>query len=258
MRKITIFLLLAVLCGASALMAQDFQLYTSDNSELPVNSIYCINFDNNGNVWFGGQDDAATGLAYVSMLSRDGSDWMVYETQDAALGLDALEDRAFYIAVDDQNTKWFCTHYGVSYRKADGTAGVVEFTRDQYTRAVQTDACGNVYISQREDDRNNARLHVSSDYGATWEQWSMSDMGFVTLNEGNARPEAYDLKHDSKGQLWICTWYGVTSRKMDGTWQSVGDLEGKYTFAMTIDPDDNVWVPVNGEKNLYQIGPDET
>jgi hypothetical protein len=38
----------------------------------------------------------------------------------------------------------------------------------------------------------------------------------------------------------------------------VGDLEGKYTFAMTIDPDDNVWVPVNGEKNLYQIGPDET
>ncbi len=230
-------------------------MFTSENSELPYNSVYCIDFDNYGNIWFGGQRDDATGLAFVSQLSQKLDQWTVYE--QAQLGLAELEDRAFYIAVDERNTKWFCTHYGVSWLKNDGTSGVVDFTKDKYTRTVQTDGKGNVYISQREDNREDSRLWVSSDFGATWTPWSLADMGF-SLGEADARAEVYDLGHDSKGQLWICTWYGLTRRAMDGTWKTIGELEGQYTFAMTIDPDDQIWVPDAGNKNLYKIMPDET
>jgi ligand-binding sensor domain-containing protein len=244
--------ILAALLLPVLLMGQTFTVINSDNSELPYNALYCIDFDNNGNIWFGGQDDAATGLAQVSMLSRDGSAWTVYEAQTADLGLDALEDRAFYMAFDDQNTLWIATHYGISYKKADGTAGVVEFTRDKYTRTVQTDSKGNIYISMREDDRVNSRLHVSSDHGENWTQWSMADMGF-SLDENDARPEAYDIGEDSMGQLWVCTWYGVSYRDMAGVWHVIGDLENAYTLGMTIDPDDNVWVADNGEVLLHSI-----
>ncbi len=213
------------------LTAQSYYVFNSDNSELPYNGLYGIDFDNNDNIWFSGYKDASTGIANVSSLSRDLSSWDVYGQMD--LGLGDLEDRVFYLAVDDQNTKWFCTHYGVGFLKADGTTGIVEEARDDYTRTVQTDSKGNIYIS----DRTKEAILVSTDNGGNWETWTREDIG-MTLG----RPEIYDLREDSKGQLWICTWYGVTYRDMDGTWNLINDLEDHYTHAMTIDSDDNVWV----------------
>ncbi|MFO7889964.1 MAG: hypothetical protein R6V04_06460, partial [bacterium] len=104
------------------LSAQTFTLFTSDNSDLPYNGLYDIGFDNYGNIWFTGEK-GDVGLANVSMLSQDLSTWTVYDASSAELGLDQTEDRVFYIAVDHNNTKWFCTHYGFSYVQEDGTAG---------------------------------------------------------------------------------------------------------------------------------------
>jgi streptogramin lyase len=224
---------------------------TETNSHLPYNQVYAIDFDNNGNIWFSGMEDAL-GFAKVSVLSRDLSTWTVYDAQDSDLGLDQLEDRVFYTAVDDRNNKWFCTHYGVSYQLEDGTADHVAFTLNEYTRTVQADCYGNVYISQRESNRADARIHVSSDYGATWNQWSLTDIG-MDIPPDSARPEIYDLRYDSKGQLWICTWYGVTYRKLDGTWDMIDETRKDYTYAMTIDPDDHVWVPDRDTYDLYEI-----
>lgn len=256
MKKMLRFLLVIVLSALPSLgHSQDYQLFTSENSSLPYNLVYSIDFDRNGNIWFGGQRDAATGVAKVSRLSRDLQTWKDFEQTE--IGTDALEDRVFYIAVDDRNTAWFCTHYGVSYLRADGTAGVVDFTKDKYTRTVETDSKGNIYISQREDNRADSRIYVSTDHGASWTAWGLPDLGFA-LGASAARPEIYDLREDSKGQLWLCTWYGVTYRKLDGTWKSLSAIEGEYTIAMTIDPDDHVWVPNNDTKDLYEILPDET
>jgi hypothetical protein len=80
----------------------------------------------------------------------------------------------------------------------------------------------------------------------------------MSLGPTAARPEFYDFREDSKGQLWLCTWYGVTYRKQDGTWKSLAAIEGQYTYAMTIDPNDHVWVPNNTTRELYEILPDET
>ncbi|MBN1154639.1 T9SS type A sorting domain-containing protein [candidate division KSB1 bacterium] len=239
MKKILVGALVTLFLCPLIVYAQNFTLYNTDNSELPYNQVYCIGFDNNNNIWFGGQRDAATGIAQVSQLSRDLTTWTVYD--QAALGLGDLEDRVFYLAVDDQNTKWLCTHYGVSYVRADGSTGVVEFTRDQYARTVWTDTKGNVYISQREDSRADARIWVSPDHGANWTGWTLADID-IALSPDDARPEIYDLREDSKGQLWICTWFGVTYRDLEGVWHSIKAIEGNYTHAMTIDPDDHVWV----------------
>jgi streptogramin lyase len=253
MNKLFLSIIAILLVGFSATMAQTIELYTSDNSDLPYNQVYCIAFDNQDNIWFGGQKSAATGIAMVSKLSADLSEWTVYSQND--LGLP--EDRVFYITVDDQDNAWFCTHYGVTVVPSDGAAEIVDFTNNMYTRTVHSDSKGNVYISQREDDRADARIHVTEDYGETWNMWGLDDIG-IDLSAEDARPEIYDLKEDSEGQLWLCTWYGVTYRNTEGTWNSIKSIEGDWTYAMTIDPDDHVWVPNNSTQELYEIWPDET
>ncbi|MFP4547772.1 MAG: two-component regulator propeller domain-containing protein [Fidelibacterota bacterium] len=243
MRKL--LLCLVMLSMVVMLSAQSFTTYTSENSDLPVNMVYCIDFDNDGNIWFGGQKDPATGIANVSMLSGDLSTWTIYEQSD--LGLDNMEDRVFYIAVDDQNTKWFCTHYGVSGLKTDGTSFEVDFTVDDYTRSVETDSKGNVYLSNRTDEG----IWVTEDHGENWEMWTAADIG---LSEG--RPEIYDLREDSQGRLWICTWYGIVYRDTDGTWHEIEDLAGYYTYAMTMDKNDVAWTPDASTNDLYKIASD--
>ncbi len=245
MKKLLVVLTICIFVISVPLLAQDFQVFNSSNSDLPFNSVYCIDFDNNGNIWFGGQKDAATGIANVSMLSRDLSDWTVYNQADVGLG--NMEDRVFYMAVDDQNTKWFCTHYGAAYMRADGTTGDLEFTRDMYTRSVQTDSKGNIYVS----DRDAVGIWFSDDHGANWTKWEMADIGMAS-----GRPEIYDLREDSKGQLWLCTYYGVFYRKMDGTWHAIPEVEGAWTYAMTKDPNDHFWVPINDTQDLYEITED--
>ncbi|MGC9363445.1 MAG: two-component regulator propeller domain-containing protein [Fidelibacterota bacterium] len=218
-----------------------YTVFNNTNSDLPYNAVYCIDFDNNGNIWFGGQKDAATGVANVSKLSNDLASWTVYNADD--IGLGNMEDRVFYMAVDNQNTKWFCTHYGVGYLKADGTSGEVDTCFNDYTRSVQTDSDGNIYIS----DRTVKGIYVSTDHGANWTLWTADD-----INLSTGRPEIYDLKEDSQGRMWICTFYGVVYRT-GTTWTEVSALSGEYTFALTLDPDDNAWVTDAGNNNLYKI-----
>ncbi len=230
MKKL-LFLFFITLMSATIIFAQEYQVFNSDNSDLPYNQIYCIEFDNDGNIWFGGQKDATTGIANVSMLSSDLSTWTVYDQSD--LGLGNMEDRVFYMAVDDQNNKWFCTHYGASVLRSDGTAEEVDFLVDDYTRTVMTDSEGNVYISNRTD----GGIWYSDDYGANWTMWAREDIGMTA-----GRAEIYDLREDSQGQLWICTWYGVTYRDTGGTWHVIEELDQDYTYAMDIDSEDNKWI----------------
>lgn len=247
MKKYATVLLAFLLLLGLTLSAQDITLFNSDNSDLYYNSVYCIDFDQNDNIWFGGQQSAATGLARVCMLAPDLTTWTVYEPAD--LALTNLEEKSYYIAEDNQGTMWFCTHYGVSYRKSDGTSGEVDFTVDHYTRTVQVDPKGTIYISDRTDEG----IWISNDNGESWDMWTREDIG-MTLG----RPEIYDLREDSQGQLWICTWYGLVYRNTDSTWVNLTATEDLYTYAMTIDNNDHLWVPISGNNELYQIKPDES
>lgn len=247
------FIIIFLFALSTIIGAQTYTAFNTTNSKLPCNLIYCIDFDKDGNIWFGGQKDAATGIANVSMLKADLATWKIYEQSDLALP----EDRVFYAAVDDQNNKWLCTHFGLSVLMADGTAKLIDFTNDKYTRTVQTDSKGIVYISIRETTRANSRLYISEDHGATWKPYKCQDLGF-SFDESAGRPEIYDLREDSKGQLWICTWYGISYRKTDNTWKSIASLEKEYTYAMTMDSKDHLWVPIDGDKKLLQILPDES
>ena len=241
-RLLTLFILLPVF-----LLAQEYTLFNSDNSDLPENAVYCIDFDQDGNIWFGGQKNAATGIANVSRLSSDLTTWKVFT--DAELALDGLEDRVFYMACDDQGTMWFCTHYGVSWMKTDGTSGKVDFTIDNYTRTVQTDKNGAIYIS----DRTPVTISVSNDGGENWDTWDKSTLGMPESD----RPEIYDLATDSNGRLWLCTWYGVYYRNSDGSFGAVEDTKGAYTYAMTMDPTtEHLWVPNWTDSTLWEILPD--
>ena len=241
MRRMILFLMILIV----SVSAQTFTTYNSDNSDLPVNMVYCISFDNDDNIWFGGHRDPASGIANVSMLSSDLSTWTVYGQDD--LGMGSLEDRAYYIAIDDQNNKWICTHYGAAVVKSDGTAEAIDFTVDDYTRTTQVDSKGNVYISDRTDEG----IWVSEDHGVNWILWTAADIG---LSSG--RPEIYDLREDSQGRLWILTWYGVVYRDTDGTWNEIADLAGEYTYAMTMDKNDIAWVPNASTNDLFKIASD--
>ncbi len=253
MKKLLNVTILLLLMTGLAFAQLSFQLFNSSNSGLPYERVYCIDFDRNGNVWFGGYK-GGTGIANVSMLAADLTTWKVYDQAELALP----EDRVFYMAEDIHGNMWFCTHYGLSVLYADGTAKLIAFTNDAYTRTVQTDKDGKVYLSIRVDaDRTQSRTYVSADSFKTMEEWEMSHIG-LPLSMSAARPEIYDLKYDSKGQQWLCTYFGVTCQKADGTRKSIQGVEGAYTYAMTIDKRDHVWVPDNGTSELYEILPDET
>jgi len=221
---------------------QTFTLYTSANSQLPYNSIYCIDFDQDGNIWFGGQKNNV-GVANVSKLSSDLSTWTVYNQNDLALP----EDRVFYMACDASNNMWFCTHYGLSVLRSNGTAELIPWTDGDYTRTVEVDQASNVYLS----DRDSAAIFITADEGATWSKWTASDIGMAS-----GRPEIYDLREDSQSQLWLCTWYGVFYRDASNVWHAITETEGAYTYAMTMDNNDHMWVPDNDTQELYEILPD--
>lgn len=241
--------LLLVIFALQSVPALDFTVFNSANSDLPYNKLYCITFDQNGNIWFGGQEDAGSGLAMVSMLSADLSTWTVYDPL-TQLGLsNAADDRAYYIAVDDQNNKWFCTHYGASVLRANGTAEELTFSTDAYTRTIQTDDEGNVYLS----DRDAVGIWFTSDYGTNWSLWTADSIGQTV-----GRPEIYDLEKDSQGRLWLCTWYGVAYRDLSGSWNWITELIDGYTYCMTIDADDNVWVADESNLGVWKIASDET
>jgi ligand-binding sensor domain-containing protein len=245
MKHIFLLSVMVVLVLSFSLSAQTYTKYTSDNSDLPWNQVYCIDFDQNGNIWFGGQKNAGTGVANVSKLSSDLSTWTIYNQNDLALP----EDRVFYMACDLSNNMWMCTHYGLSVLRNNGTAELISWTDGDYTRTVEVDQAGNIYLS----DRDSAAIFITPDEGATWNKWTDTDIGM-----SSGRPEIYDLREDSQGQLWLCTWYGVFYRDLSNMWHAITPIEGYYTYAMAMTPDDHMWVPDNDTQELYEIFPDES
>ncbi|RQW06067.1 MAG: T9SS C-terminal target domain-containing protein [Calditrichaeota bacterium] len=242
MKKISVLLFMFIFIVSASLFGQTYTRFTSDNSQLPWNQVYCIDFDKNNNVWFGGLKNGV-GVANVSKLAPDLTTWTVYNQNDLALP----EDRVFYMANDASNNMWMCTHYGLSVLRNDGTPELISWTNDSYTRTVQVDPDNNVYLS----DRDSAAIFVTPDEGTTWNKWTMSDIGM-----SSGRPEIYDLEKDSQGRLWICTYYGVTYRDLSNNWNMITETEGLYTYAMTMDNNDHMWVPNHDTEELYEIFPD--
>lgn len=254
MKRLLLILAILVLCTQSGLVAQTFTLYTHDNSGIAYNAVYCIFADHNGVIWFGGQKSAATGVANVSTFNPATNTWKIYEQAELALP----EDRVYYIAEDTAQNLWFCTHYGFSVLRSTGTAELIAFTDGKYSRTVKTDARGKVYLSIRENTRADSRIYVSSDFGATWpEQWDMAALGY-TLTQAQARPEIYDLRDDSRGWEWLCTYYGVSYKEPGANYKSIAAIEGEYTYAMTIDKNNHVWVSEYNTPQIHEILPDLT
>jgi ligand-binding sensor domain-containing protein len=247
MKQVLLLSLLISLAIFLSVNGQTYTLYNSSNSQLPWNQVYCIDFDQNGNIWFGGQKDPSNGIANVSMLSSDLSTWTVYSA--AQLSLPAGEDRVFYMACDASNDLWMCTHFGLSVLRNNGTAELIPWTDGDYTRTVQVDQASNIYLS----DRDSAAIFITADGGTSWSKWEDSDIGM-----SSGRPEIYDLREDSQGQLWLCTWYGVFYRDLSNVWHAISAIEGFWTYAMAMTPDDHMWVPDNDTQELYEIFPDES
>jgi streptogramin lyase len=252
MKKVLLVLVFLLLSSLSGAFAQTFTLYTQDNSGIAYNAVYCIDVDRNGVIWFGGQKSAATGVANVSTFNPATNTWKVYQQVDLALP----EDRVYYIAEDTAGNLWFCTHYGFSVLRTNGTAEPIAFTDGKYSRTVQSDARGKVYLSIRENTRADSRIYVSSDFGTTWpEQWDMAALGYA-LTQAQARPEIYDLRDDSRGWEWLCTYYGVSYKEPGAGYKSIAAIESQYTYAMTIDKNDHVWVSEYNTPQLHEILPD--
>ncbi|GAB4168570.1 MAG: hypothetical protein Kow00108_01710 [Calditrichia bacterium] len=242
MKKLATITILLVLLLVGNVWGQNFTLFNSENSQLPYNAVYSIYEDSDGNIWFGGQRDAV-GIATVSTIAPDLSTWTIWDPAD--LGMDIVGDRAYYITEGNDGTMWFCTHYGVSCRRPDGT--VETFWVDEYTRSIFRDSNGTIYAS----NRDAGGIYVSADNGSNWELWGMDKLGMTS-----GRPEIYGLEETADGKLWICTWYGVFYIDTEGVGHAIPEVEGYWTYAMTKDENDNLWVPDNDTHDLYKITTD--
>lgn len=193
---LTLFLLLP-----SALNAQNnWEVFTTDNSQLPHNTINGITVDVAGNIWV-----ATTG----GLARYDGQDWQVYLPDNSGIPSTYVSN----IAVDSDNRKWIATNAGVGvlngndwdvYTKNNTNSGL----KNDWVSAVAVDIAGVKWFGTEGS--------AVMSYDNTLWNWYHYDTtpeltGYWILGI-DALPD---------GSVWISHKYGVT-RHLDGSWTHYG------------------------------------
>lgn len=196
--------------------------FTSANSALVNNTIFCSATDLQGNLWFGTANGVAT---------YNGIEWTIYTIQNSGI----LGPRVNAIAVDVNNNRWFATSSGIS--KFDG----ITFTN--YTSA-NSGLIG-----------DNVRTVAIDAEGKKWfgsNGISMfDDNNWVQLTTANSNLPSNTITaiaFDSQGNKWFGTNVGFS--RLNGSVLNSFFINGGVT-SITIDNDDNKWLGTYNGVLLY-------
>jgi ligand-binding sensor domain-containing protein len=128
-------------------------VYDTSNSEIPTNSLSCIEIDEAGNKWIGtiggwGKD---TVYASAGLLKFDGTTWTVYDTSNSGLPSNVITCLIYY-----SDTLWIGTNEGLA--TFDGINWNVYDLESfsglsNYVTSIKVDKSGNKWIGT--SDRND-------------------------------------------------------------------------------------------------------
>ena len=196
--------------------------YTTTDSDLPSDSIYCIEIDELGNKWIGTWGGG--------LVKFDGTNWTVYNTSNSGLPVNYV----LSLAIDGNGNKWIGT-WGGGLAKFDGTNWEVYNTSnsdlpDNYVSSIAIDGSGNKWIGTNEG--------LAKFDGTNWTVYD-------TSNSGLPDNLVSSLAIDGSGYKWIATYGGLA--KFDGTSWTVyntsksGLLDNRIR-CIAIDESGNKWI----------------
>lgn len=201
--------------------AGDWQVYTTNNSELPENNVESLVSDGAGGLWVGTgnpfvPDSAGGGLAHRNASGN----WQVFTTENSGLP----GNRVSTLAPDRASGLWIGTSNGLAHRSASGNWQV--FTKDN------SDLPGNSVRNLHSDESGG--LWVGSFYGLAhldpFGEWQV----YTTDNSG-VPGGVIRFQPDDTGGLWIGTHRGL-ARLSFGYKVELPDLPEAERAAILIHP----------------------
>ncbi len=194
----------------------------------PYGYIISMEFEENGDKWFGGYE---TGL-----VKYDGTNWTRYDASNS----DLIDSTIYSIAIDVDNNKWFATVDGLF--KFDGTDWTLY-------NVANSDIAGNLVASVSVDVDNNkwvtvSDLGISRFDGVNW-------VGFDSVNselpDNNINTE---IDFDTAGTKWIGTSTAGLINFDDFSWNvyntSNSGLPSNFILSVLIDANENKWIGTYG------------
>ncbi|MCL4507817.1 MAG: PKD domain-containing protein [Chloroflexi bacterium] len=200
-----------------------WQTYNTSNSGLPENWVVAAAVDHAGVKWFGLYESGH----YVSF---DGTSWTTYAP---------LSGNPGQIAVDLDNSKWFCS---LSSALPGGLAHFAGTTWTVYrsnNSGIPSDSCRNIVID------TNGTKWISTAGGGVARFDNSSWTVYNTSNSGLPSNDVYSIALDRDGTKWIGTANGLAH--YDGvTWTiyntSNSGVPGNLVFTVAIDKTGAKWV----------------
>jgi len=220
--------------GLAHLKADGYwEVFNTDNSNLPSNEVKALLSDEQGGVWVGTDG----GLAH---LKADGY-WEVFNTDNSNLPSNWVSA----LLSDEQGGIWVGTWGGgLAYLKADGYWEVFNTDNSNLpsneVKALLSDEQGGIWVGTLDD----GLAHLKAD--GYWEVFN-TDNSNLPSNFVNA------LLSDEQGGVWVGTGYfgrgrggGLAHLKADGSWEVFNtdnsNLPDNNVSALLSDEQGGVWV----------------
>jgi len=203
-----------------------WQVFNTDNSNLPDNYVWALLSDNQGGVWTG----TRLGLAH---LKADGS-WQIFNTDNS--NLSDKDVRA--LISDNRGGIWVGTEYSsIAYLKADGSWQVFKDNLnlpENSIRALISDEKDGIYVGTL----NRGFAHLKAD--SSWQVFNTDNS-----NLPNNHVEA--LLSDAQGGIWVgISGDGLAHLKNDGSWQVFNtdnsNLPNNSISVLLSDKQGGIWV----------------
>lgn len=194
------------------------QVFNTKNSHLPHDQWNVeIEVDPEGNIWIGS-------LWYLSKYN--GTDWKIYETGNPLSAYFSINDIMF----DKHGTQWIAASWGLGQIIGGNLLQQYEGLNEELY-CLEVDNNNNIWIG------TNGKGLIKYD-GST-------KTFFDTINSPIPSNIIFDMKLDSKGNLWLATPEGLV--KYDGTeWiiynTESSELPENFIYSIEIDEKDVIWI----------------
>jgi len=184
------FVTLFILCAVCSVSAQEWTVYTAENSPLPSNKVLCVAVGPDETIWIGTIDDG--------LVKFSGGLWTVYNMENSPLTSDFISVVAFHQSdMSEQYEMWVGTPQGVFCVVGESWKCL---RSDLSVETIDFDSRGNVWIGTDGDGMYRYN-------GETW------------VNYGGAIRHVFDATVNDT-IVWVCAGDLI---KIDGSERTVFD-----------------------------------
>ncbi len=233
--------------GCDTNNSSGWNIYNTENSDLPENRLTCIAIEENGTKWIG--------TRYGGLAKLNNNEWTVYNSANSILNSDYIHD----IMIDNFNNKWIITSIGGSHGELIRISGNIWtnyndlYDLDEFNiRSIAIDIDNTIWIVTRFD----GIIHIDGENVTIYDD---EELGIDVVYY-------FYITIDSNGIKWIGTSNGLI--KFDNSEWTIYNTENSeipynYVGNITIENSEIRWlgcygVTVNNGLNWINYSPENS